>query len=434
MTGRVDADVVVVGAGMAGLAAADRLTAAGVSTLMVEARNRPGGRIRADGDLQVGGEFVGPPHLRLRALITRLGLHTRPVPRSGPILWRTGEAARLGRLPPVPAAEVARSVRALARIRRDAAALDPQRPWAGPGAAALDEVSVADYLQAVGAGPVTGGLLGALIAGFATADVESLSALQAAWWIGRAGGLAAALASGTGSQITAGADALPARYADTLTGALAASPAYQTTVIAVDCRDDRLSGVSDAEVRLCTTAGELRARAVVLAVPLPALRRIRISPPLPDALTAALTEVKFGAAAKISALVEPGHPIRARAAIGGAPLGIAWRTGPVIAGIARGGGHDHRALLDDLLTVFDLAPEAVGASVSHDWSRDPWAGGSYITFAPGQLTRHAPALNRPHGRVAFAAAERSSWPNSIEGALESGEAAAARVRGLLGAD
>ncbi len=93
----------------------------------------------------------------------------------------------------------------------------------------------------------------------------------------------------------------------------------------------------------------------------------------------------------------------------------------------------HRALLDDLLTVFDIPPGAVQTSVSHDWSGDLWAGGSYIAFAPGQLTRHGPALHQSHGRVAFAAAERSSWPNSIEGALESGHAAAARIRNLLGA-
>ncbi|TDC88546.1 FAD-dependent oxidoreductase [Actinomadura sp. 7K507] len=67
-----DAEVVVVGAGLAGLAAADELTRAGVSTMVIEARDRPGGRVRATGGLQVGGEFVGRPHRRLRALITRL--------------------------------------------------------------------------------------------------------------------------------------------------------------------------------------------------------------------------------------------------------------------------------------------------------------------------------------------------------------------------
>ncbi|MGP4025812.1 FAD-dependent oxidoreductase [Actinomadura sp. 3N407] len=158
-------------------------------------------------------------------------------------------------------------------------------------------------------------------------------------------------------------------------------------------------------MQLTTTAGPVRAKAAVLAIPLPALRRIAITPPLPEPLTAAMNDLRFGTATKISARVASGRPIRPRAVVGGSPLGIAWRTGQVISGIT--------------------------AETGHDWTTDPWSGGSYIAFGPGRLTRHGAALRTPHGRLAFAAAERSSWPNSIEGALESGHTAATRVRALL---
>lgn len=62
-----------------------------------------------------------------------------------------------------------------------------------------------------------------------------------------------------------------------------------------------------------------------------------------------------------------------------------------------------------------------------DWSEASEPGGSYIVFAPGQLTRLGPNLRRSHGRVFFAGAKRSSWPNSMEGDLESGEEVAQEV-------
>ncbi|OLT35745.1 hypothetical protein BJF79_32030 [Actinomadura sp. CNU-125] len=425
MSHRLDVDVVVVGAGMAGLAAADALVCAGIDTMVIEARDRPGGRIRADNGLQVGGEFIGRPHVRSRALVSRLGLSLRPMPRSGPILWRTGGRTRAGRVPPVPMAEIPAAVRALARLRRDAMALDPARPWASPGAEQMDATSTAQHLQRIGGGLQATELLSALIAGFATTGVQDLSALHSTWWIGRAGGLAAALASGTGSQIPAGADALPTRFADAITAPIM----YETAVTSVETHGALSRG--GGYVRLITTTGSLRTKAAVLALPLPVLRRIPITPSLPGPLTAAMDDLTFGKATKISVLLESDRGCRVRAAVGGSPLGIVWRAGRVLSGITTEPGHEHHRLLDDLLGVFGVSDQAVRAWAVHDWSGDPLSGGSYITFAPGRLTRHGPALRRPHGRLAFAAAERSTWPNSIEGALESGRAAGRHVRDLL---
>ena len=114
---------------------------------------------------------------------------------------------------------------------------------------------------------------------------------------------------------------------------------------------------------------------------------------------------------------------------------LAWRSDGGAKGIflddATPDGTPDR--VDRLCEAFGFDPASVEAETV-DWARDPFAGGTYVVFEPGQLVRHGPHLRRPHGRVEFAGAERSSWPDSMEGAVESGWAAAERVAGRLSAE
>lgn len=100
--------------------------------------------------------------------------------------------------------------------------------------------------------------------------------------------------------------------------------------------------------------------------------------------------------------------------------GIAWGDAPNV---------PTGEFTSDLARGFGV-PLHVGAERA-DWTETTASGGSYIVFAPGQLARFGPQLRRPHGRVFFAGAERSSWPNSMEGALESGEEVAQTVLAYL---
>lgn len=428
-----DVDVVVVGAGLAGLAAADHLTRSGLSTRLIEARDRPGGRVRAERGLQVGGEFVGRPHTLLHALLARLDLRLRTTLTSGPVVWRTGQHQHASRLPRIPPRELTSAARALARVRRDSLALNPQAPWSSPLAARLDAMTVPEYLASQGAGPTTTQLLRSLVEGFATAPASQLSALQLAWWIARSGGLIATLASGGQAQISGGADLLPTRYADLLGATLATPIAYECSLTAVHAGVVGARSGREQPVELTTSGGNLTARAAVLALPLPALRGVVIDPVLSGSTTGIADELEFGTAVKISAQIDQESPEpREIAAVGGAPLAVAWRVGRTLSGIAPVAGLGHDQLLDDLLDIFGTSHSAVVKSASHDWSEDRWTGGSYLTLRPKQLTQIGPALQRHDGQIAFAAAERSSWPNSMEGALESGFSAAAHVADFLG--
>jgi monoamine oxidase len=154
-------DVVVVGAGLAGLSAARDLTRAGVDVLVLEARNRPGGRVEqttlADGRLvQLGGEVVGPFHEAYCGLVAELGLTLEPsfpqLPGEDTYVLATGTVVGDG-FPWMGDADRASYDAANEAFGRLAASVDADDPWSHPDADRLDRLSVGDWMREMGATP-----------------------------------------------------------------------------------------------------------------------------------------------------------------------------------------------------------------------------------------------------------------------------------------
>lgn len=420
MTERVD--VVVVGAGLAGLSAALRLGAHGLSVAVLEAADEVGGRTRSrwvnGAVVDFGGEWLGPRHTYLRGLVRHLGLHLTPARLLGrPVRWRGNGVDHVSCLPPPAiAADVVRAVLAVERL---AWRIDPRRPWASPGAVELDGVSAAEW----GARQRIGGhayrYLSGVIEMLSSTPVDQLSLLHVLWWIRRGGGLVGTLRTTFHSRVAEGAQAVAERAAGRLGGR-----------VRLGARVCWVGQAGDVEVG-CADGSVVRARSAVVTgclgrVPVP-----EFDPPLPPELRA-LDEIRIDPGAKISALLPPGRTPAHRIVLGGQPIGAAWRYGRRISGFAlceaQASDADLRA---DLAEAYQTSAGELRDVVVFRWDNHPSIGGCDVGFAPGQLTRFGPRLTQPHGRVFFAGAERSSWPNNMEGAVESGVATADRVAAAL---
>ena len=152
-------DVVVVGAGLAGLSAARDLARAGVDVVVLEARNRPGGRVEQttlpDGRLvQLGGEVVGPFHEAYCGLVAELGLTLEPsfpqLPGEDTYVLTTGRVIGDG-FPWMSEADRASYDAANDAFGRLAATVDPDDPWSHPDADRLDRLSVGAWMREMGA-------------------------------------------------------------------------------------------------------------------------------------------------------------------------------------------------------------------------------------------------------------------------------------------
>jgi monoamine oxidase len=155
VVGTYDADVVVVGAGLAGLAAARALADAGREVVVLEARDRVGGRVwngtLSDGRtvVELGGQWIGPTQRRVNALVTELGLETFPTFGEGEHLIELGDrrARYRGARPPLPPWVLADLARAQLRFDRLARQVPLEAPWAADRAEAWDSVTFETWIR-----------------------------------------------------------------------------------------------------------------------------------------------------------------------------------------------------------------------------------------------------------------------------------------------
>jgi monoamine oxidase len=197
-------------------------------------------------------------------------------------------------------------------------------------------------------------------------------------------------------------------------------------------------------VRVSVEGGAVEADAAVCAIPLTLLRRLALSPPLPDRVAAAVAAVRYGVAAKLAApLREPAGPDAVMSVerrfwayttpldeVGCRTLGAWAGAAPVVDDLAASSGPER--WLDAVEELWpELRIDRGGAAVT-TWLDDPWARGVYSVLAHTPDPQARALLARPHGRVAFAGEHTShDWSGTMEGALRSGERAAEDVLTML---
>lgn len=420
-------DVAVVGAGLAGLAAARALWAAGTSVLVTEARDEVGGRARSrelDGSTaDFGGEWIGRAHRRMYRLVRELGLEVEPARNVGrPIRWRLPSRSTRGRLP--PARTWSGLLHAIGYAAWQSRGIDPESPWAASRAAEFDRQCVADWLDGLGIDAESRYLLERLIGSLACQALDSMSVLHLLWLLRIAGGPVRSLNSVFQWRISQGAQEVARRLAAPLGDAVRLHTPIE--------RVSQNAGTATVQATDLT----VRAKRVIVAVPVTQLPNIEFDPPLPPDL-AGLSDLHIGAGTKVIALLPRGHSVRHNTVLGGEILWGGWRRGDRITGFVpphgAGATATDGALVADLASAFSVQPDQLRSPTVLRWADQQHIGGCDAIFAPGEVCALGPVMSRPHGLVEFAGAERSSWPDNMEGAVRSGERAARRTLAALAA-
>lgn len=450
---RIDTDVVIVGAGAAGLTAATELVKAGRDVVVLEARDRVGGRLHTDvidgAMLEVGGQWVSPDQDALIETLDELGLETYPRYREGVNVYigPDGEVKKFeGDIFPVPPATEQEILTLIEKLDALVAEIDPEQPWTHPRAKELDEISFAHWLETQTDDEEARENIGMFIAGaMLTKPAHAFSALQALLMAASAGSFSNLVDADfiLDRRVVGGLQLVPIGLAERLGERVRLNQPVRT----IRWQSDAAPG--QAAVVAVTDELEVHAREIVLAVPPILVNRISYEPPLPRRQHQLHQHLSMGFVIKVHAVYET--PFWREQGLSG----TAFSPWELVHEAYDNSNHDDpRGTLVGFVAdeaadgVFQLSAEERKArileSMSHyygeqakhpvvyyesDWGSEEWTRGAYAaSFDMGGLARYGADLRTPVGPIRFACSDMAGKGyQHVDGAIRMGRLVASQI-------
>lgn len=440
-------DVVIVGAGAAGLTAANELKKAGFSVAVLEARDRVGGRLHTDvidgAMLEIGGQWVSPDQDALIDTVADLGLETFSRYREGDSVYigPDGVTRRFtGEMFPVSA----ETERAIAEItdRLDAmvAEIDPDRPWAHQNAAEWDSISWDAWLRAqTDDDEAARNLAFATGSAMLTKPVHSFSLLQSLLMAASAGSYSHLVDADfiLDKRVVGGLQQVPLLLAERLGGDVFLDQPVRT----LEWGEEGVTAVADGMT--------VRARFAILALAPNLYTRISFAPALPRLQHQMHQHISMGFVIKVHAVYD--RPFWREQGLSGtafSPYELSHEAydntnhgderGTLVGFVS-----DQRA--DDVFRVSaQERKERILESLSHyygpdaknpivyyesDWGSEEWTRGAYAaSFDLGGLHRYGADLREPVGPISFACSDLAgAGYQHVDGAIRMGRLVASQI-------
>ena len=448
MTIPANADIVVVGAGFAGLSAARDLVRLGHDVVVLEGRDRVGGRSStttiAGTPVDLGGTFVGPTQDAVIALAKELGCESVRTYSHGKnlIRWRGKVRAYRSTIPKLSLIELFDVSRIQWRFDRVSRRVPVQEPWTSPIADILDSKTLEQWLRYVHAGASTRNLMAIVARVTWGCEPEDVSMLHAVRYVKAAGGLGRMLDVEGGAQqdrFPDGTQQIALRMAEELGERVVLNAVVRSIERHVD-----------GTLAVGSDRGDVAAKAVIVAVP-PAHRAgITFDPALPPEYEKLTEHWPQGNLSKAYAAYdtpfwrEDGCSGEALSDEG--PVFITFDVSPsdsgpgILLGFTDARTFDplpveqrRERALEGFATLFGDAARHPIDYLDHCWGAEEFApGGPTAAVPPGSWTMYGPWLHKPVDGIFWAGTETADqWTGFLDGAVRSGKRAADEVHRAL---